>query len=56
MTRSACLIFDPVAGQTDPEEDLNKIVNIWRNSNSSGLYSWRLKHLNADVARLKNKK
>ncbi|MEQ9550715.1 MAG: YegS/Rv2252/BmrU family lipid kinase [Coleofasciculus sp. G3-WIS-01] len=28
MTRSACLIFNPVAGQTDPDEDLNKIVNI----------------------------
>ncbi|MEQ8995404.1 MAG: YegS/Rv2252/BmrU family lipid kinase [Coleofasciculus sp. B1-GNL1-01] len=28
MTRSACLIFNPVAGQSDPDEDLNKIVNI----------------------------
>ncbi|MEQ9238820.1 YegS/Rv2252/BmrU family lipid kinase [Coleofasciculus sp. E2-BRE-01] len=28
MTRSACLIFNPVAGQSDPDKDLNKIVNI----------------------------
>lgn len=28
MTHSACLIFNPVAGQRDPDEDLNKIVNI----------------------------
>lgn len=27
MTRSACLIFNPVAGQSDPDEDLKKIVN-----------------------------
>ncbi|MEQ9484044.1 MAG: diacylglycerol kinase family protein [Coleofasciculus sp. F4-SAH-05] len=28
MTRSACLIFNPVAGQNDPDKDLKKIVNI----------------------------
>jgi len=28
MTRSACLIFNPVAGQSDPDKDLNKIVEI----------------------------
>jgi YegS/Rv2252/BmrU family lipid kinase len=28
MTRSACLIFNPVAGQSDPDKDLKKIVSI----------------------------
>ena len=28
MKRSACLIFNPVAGQSDPEQDLNKIQEL----------------------------
>lgn len=28
MTRKACLIFNPVAGQTDPDQDLEIIKAI----------------------------